>query len=391
MGYVMFLLMLPEPADMGGGNRTMFTIAEIIHRKGHDIQLILGEEVDPKKIQDMWGLDVSKLNIASPLKTSKSPSIRYYRWLRLCKEIERKEGNGWSIWSDDVQRIGKRQTGRKDLVYAHYPLEIKLRNREYITPRKGVLQKFVFPFQKRMMLNVIGKGNFLAERVICNSLMCKNACEMAWERGEYDIIHPPVEINHITLSKIRNDETTRVLTLGSLTPDKGLEQLLEGIRKSPSSIHWQLIGICRDEKWLKKFHEKIEIYGLDDRITIWKDAPLSDVKKALSKSDVLLHGHAAEPFGIAVVEGLAAGLLPIVRRNGGPWYDIGDEGKWVKGFDTSDEIADLLKNVSRYDGKEWRKFRKTGKTRATDFSVEHFKSKISHLVDEISGGVSEHE
>lgn len=62
--------------------------------------------------------------------------------------------------------------------------------------------------------------------------------------------------------------------------------------------------------------------GLGDVIDIVVNAPYSEVQRYLSESSLGLHTMWNEHFGISVVEMMAAGLLVIAHKSGGPLADI---------------------------------------------------------------------
>jgi glycosyltransferase involved in cell wall biosynthesis len=54
----------------------------------------------------------------------------------------------------------------------------------------------------------------------------------------------------------------------------------------------------------------------------------------MSQASIYLHPPFAEHFGIAIAEAAAAGLVPVVYRDGGGWTDIAsrvDQGPWAHG------------------------------------------------------------
>ena len=72
-----------------------------------------------------------------------------------------------------------------------------------------------------------------------------------------------------------------------------------------------------------------------------------------------------EDFGIAVVEGMAAGLIPVLHMSGGPWDDIVLRGKYgngyrdaveaVRGIEAGLRAPDSLRALVRERAKEFGK------------------------------------
>ncbi|WP_291767898.1 glycosyltransferase, partial [Caldivirga sp. UBA161] len=66
-----------------------------------------------------------------------------------------------------------------------------------------------------------------------------------------------------------------------------------------------------------------------------------DVKSSLlCKAKVMLHTHPAEHFGIAIVEAMSTGAVPIVHKDGGAWLDIVKQGKYGFGYISINEAAE---------------------------------------------------
>lgn len=61
-------------------------------------------------------------------------------------------------------------------------------------------------------------------------------------------------------------------------------------------------------------------------------------------SQVYVHPNAWEPFGISVVEAMAAGCVPVVKRGpGGPWCEILERKERLGfGYDNAMELAEKI-------------------------------------------------
>jgi alpha-1,2-mannosyltransferase len=118
------------------------------------------------------------------------------------------------------------------------------------------------------------------------------------------------------------------------------------------------------------------------------DAPFSLIKTYLAKSSISVNGMYAEHFGIGNVEGLAAGLIPVVHRSGGPFLDIvvPFEGKEV-GFhaETEDEYAEMFDRVSRMPEREREEMRKRGRESSKRFGEGVFAAGWVDVMEELVG------
>jgi glycosyltransferase involved in cell wall biosynthesis len=90
------------------------------------------------------------------------------------------------------------------------------------------------------------------------------------------------------------------------------------------------------------------------------------------------HPRPNEHFGIATVEAMAAGCLPVVHASRGPLEVIGNERHGLVYTDTK-ELPELIN--SAFDlAKD---FQHKLRTRALDFDIVHFKKKFGIVIDKI--------
>ncbi|QGR19743.1 glycosyltransferase [Stygiolobus azoricus] len=96
----------------------------------------------------------------------------------------------------------------------------------------------------------------------------------------------------------------------------------------------------------------------------------------LCKAKVIFHAKVEEPFGIAIVEGMSAGAVPVVHKSGGSWTDIIEEGKYGYGYLTEEEAVEFL-----YQALNNESLRKEVKERAKLFSSNNFEEKFLKITN----------
>jgi glycosyltransferase involved in cell wall biosynthesis len=81
---------------------------------------------------------------------------------------------------------------------------------------------------------------------------------------------------------------------------------------------------------------------------------------------------------VAVVEAMAAGLIPIVHKSGGPWIDIVERGKYGRGFNSVDELIYHINTAidSRYEF-----MARLVTERARFFSFHAFKTRVNKILE----------
>ncbi len=107
---------------------------------------------------------------------------------------------------------------------------------------------------------------------------------------------------------------------------------------------------------------------------------LLSLKELFTMASIYLHLMVSEHFGIAVVESMSAGCIPVVHRSGGPWMDIADMGKYAFGYDTIDECANMISELISKSDEQLDSMRVTMQKRAQAFSADNFKKGLLKIV-----------
>jgi glycosyltransferase involved in cell wall biosynthesis len=144
------------------------------------------------------------------------------------------------------------------------------------------------------------------------------ACDVA-DPGRVTILHPGVDLEAFTPHPLP-DGPPHALVLGALVPWKRPELALEIAAHMPE-LRVTIAGATlpgddgRLERTLRETH-------LGPRITI--AGPIDDVPNALANAHLLLHCADAEPYGMVLVEALAAGRPVVAPAAGGPLEIVAD-------------------------------------------------------------------
>lgn len=179
--------------------------------------------------------------------------------------------------------------------------------------------------------------------VMCNSTWTSNHITQLWSRGKGSkrpaiVVYPPCPVEEFK-SKIDvspSSEQTRtkeniILYIGQFRPEKNHSMVLRAFSKFYHSIPSStaklvLIGSVRanttDERHIYSLKLLARELKIKD-VVVWKpDASFAEIQQYLRKASIGVNGMYNEHFGIGNVEGLAAGLIPVVHNSGGPKLDI---------------------------------------------------------------------
>jgi len=87
---------------------------------------------------------------------------------------------------------------------------------------------------------------------------------------------------------------------------------------------------------------------------------------------------------MAIVEAMAAGCVPVVPRDGGPWFDILEQKEGLYGFsyESISEAAEKIKTLLEND-ELWIEVSARARRRAMDFDSSVFESKMLSVVKKV--------
>ena len=88
-----------------------------------------------------------------------------------------------------------------------------------------------------------------------------------------------------------------------------------------------------------------------------------------------MHFNRKENYGISVIEAISYGLIPIIPKSGGPWIDIIEEGKYGYGYESLDDIPELVKGIDYSKSKEII-------DSVNRFSYENFYNNLNDFIEE---------
>lgn len=221
------------------------------------------------------------------------------------------------------------------ITYTHFPIiSIDMLNKlKFSLSIFGLKQFLKYLYWSIFMLiyKIIG---YSVDIGICNSTWTYNHIKSIWSKNEnIGIIYPPCsteklikESNELDLKREDN-----IVALAQFRPEKRHDLIINEyskyLRQNPKiQLNLILIGSIRneqDEKYvesLKKLANDLNIPS--DKIEFKLNLKFNKVVEILNASKFGLNAMWNEHFGIAVVEYIANGLVPIVHASAGPLLDI---------------------------------------------------------------------
>jgi glycosyltransferase involved in cell wall biosynthesis len=185
------------------------------------------------------------------------------------------------------------------------------------------------------LISVLTKlAKFSANHLVLNSQASYNAWIQAGGiKRNVEIIYPGTDF-HFIESRIRNHEKIVALKeqlqakekiivglFGRITPWKGQEIFLEALSKIPNA-HGLIVGeaFFGEEDYQKHLQELTRRLQIESKVTFTGHS--DQVPEWMAVCDIVVHcSTAAEPFGLVIVEGMAA-HKPVIASDGGGAQEI---------------------------------------------------------------------
>ncbi|MEM1645861.1 MAG: glycosyltransferase [Ignisphaera sp.] len=112
-----------------------------------------------------------------------------------------------------------------------------------------------------------------------------------------------------------------VVTIGRIERRKR-QHVIPAIARETPGVRYTIIGTVGQIDYFQHVKRLIKEFGVEERVRIYTNLSEDLKVRLLSKAKVYLHTMKYEHFGIAVVEAMAAGSIPIVHRYSGSWVDV---------------------------------------------------------------------
>eukprot|EP00904_Undaria_pinnatifida_P014133 jgi/Undpi1/9850/HiC_scaffold_28.g12304.m1 len=244
-------------------------------------------------------------------------------------------------------------------------------NSSWISSSVGVSRaKLLYYHTFAFLYGVVGG---FASNVMVNSSWTKRHISALWGRSSPAVVFPPCDTSELESLPINDGGRERcALSVGQFRPEKdhALQvRALAALRKLSSKpertgsnvasnstsfddVRLVILGSCRnddDREVLERTRALAVELGVEERVEFVVNCSFDELKAWLGRASVGLHTMWNEHFGIGVVEMMAAGMVTIAHRSGGPAADIVvplPDGR-VTGFlaETPEEYAEGMARV----------------------------------------------
>ena len=185
------------------------------------------------------------------------------------------------------------------------------------------------------------------------------------------VIHPPVEPIKCRGDPLRLKEDL-VIGVGRLSkPWEEFIEVAKLVRARRPGVRFVIMGLTDSMARVRYLKELGQ-----GAVEVLPNVPEGVKADFMCRARAILHTHPAEHFGIAIVEAMSTGAVPVVHRDGGAWLDVVEEGRFGFGFNTVNEAAEQVLNALDANAE----YREAVMARSMIFSYGNFKKAlITHL------------
>jgi len=226
---------------------------------------------------------------------------------------------------------------------------------------------------------------FSSNILLTNSRYTQNVVSKYLNRDSL-VVYPPVDIEKFKWAAENADRENLVVTISRFRPGKCLE-LIPIIAKLAEGVEFKIIGLAdqASQSAIKDLTKKIKSLGIQDRVKLLINQPFQKLIDVLASAKVFLHTQPTEAFGISVVEAMAAGCVPVVPRDGGPWFDIlnREQGKYGYAYSSLGEAAEKI-NLLMNDERLRIEISRRAFERAKCFDRSIFEKKIVDVIHKVA-------
>jgi len=256
--------------------------------------------------------------------------------------------------------------------YIHFPALI-----DYISLQANIdiIRKLYNSLVIKKAKSLISKSGF----VMTNSTWTANYIKKAYGNDlKIRIVYPPVNIEE--LLSINGERRKIILTVSRFSPEKKLDTIPDIARNIPEA-EFYLIGSTSkySPPVIKAINKKTT--GLNN-FHVETDVPRKRIIELMSQASIYLHPPFAEHFGISIAEAAAAGLVPVVYRDGGGWTDIVSRIDEGLGYKNIEEAVLIIKKLLS-ENERINNLSEKAKDIAKDFSYEKFKERLNEVIEEL--------
>jgi alpha-1,2-mannosyltransferase len=360
-------LIHPSLNRMGGSERVFLETLRVLKDQGNNVHLYTIDRTNWMLLEGNWGVKARPDEETFFQDRVLDPQDSYswawttvtYLWMLMRAQME--EGISINNYGEVFPFIS-------DVSYVHSrPLAAMSEENPYGAPMWGLTRKIYDRLYDKLSQSTQG-GTLLT-----NSGYNAGIIRESLNR-EARVVHPFIE----PVLYRGEPKTGNVLTVSRIAPGKNLTILLE-VAQRARGPRFTLAGRIQPNS------DKVLSYlRRHPRLDIHTNPSREEILNLMRRSSVYLSTQPDEAFGISILEAMSAGCVPIVYRDGGPWFDILGRREGESGFSYSstDEAAMRIDEVLA-DEQLRESLRNMAVERSREFTVERFEGELTEALESV--------
>ena len=361
---------------VGGAERLTLDMYRALKELGHEVDLYTAHFSERA-----WEVLTSDMNgIPRPTVLGEPPINRLFsrtvllRMLLVASYLVRRLRPYYDLVIETQSSIPLRWA---DATYVHFPIMYTLKL--YLGRRHEFLYEKAYDYLVALAMRALVDST---KPVMANSSWTARYIRGAYGSQRIYVVYPPVNVEE--LSSVGDDRGRIVLTVSRMDWGKRVIDIPEIARLVPEA-EFYLFGSTSPEsgpvlKVLKRRAEGLRNFHFET------DVPRRRIIELMSQASIYLHPPFAEHFGIAIAEAAAAGLVPVVYRDGGGWTDIASRVDPSLGYANVEEAASIIRSLLR-DRERLKILTARAREVAKGFSYDAFKGRLEEIIKVLKAGL----
>ncbi len=354
----------------GGAEKFSLVTMRAILEMGFEVDLTTLDSPNLSRLENAFG---EKL-VSVMDKINKTNVLNIYDSNNISKNIENKYDLTINTHGDLDPYYHPTCTKKNTITYCHFPSAqnlIETENKEYFRRylRIGRMEESISSYatnhQNLAQSNQLTMNSFNLKSyvqwlryaydamiknttLITNSAFSQRAIHNVFGIDNSFVIYPPVDVKKFReeslLPSIRNRcRKNTVIVVCRIDPSKMIERALQlAVILSNKNIGEGMVIIGNLDPFFQDYYTKLEQtivdYKLTDYVKFEINISLSGLLEYLKRGSILFHPKTGEHFGMSIVEGISAGLIPVVPTIGGQTEFVPHHYL----YDTLDEAARII-------------------------------------------------
>lgn len=231
--------------------------------------------------------------------------------------------------------------------YVHYPtistdMLRRVKTRMFVHNNRSLVAKNPFLTWLKLTYyrlfartySLVGRS---AHTIMVNSSWTENHILSLWNSPfKTHRVYPPCEVAHLKkLQHVSADDKIVIMSISQFRPEKDHPLQLQAMYELRTMLHddeamWNrikllIVGSCRNEEdyeRLKNMQDLSKHLSLENSVEFRVNISYQELIQCYQTASIGIHTMWNEHFGIGIVECMAAGLIMVANRSGGPLMDI---------------------------------------------------------------------